>query len=82
MNISYENLDDSLSKRLLKISFKLEKILEFIGKIGAWLSLPLIAIIIFPISLIFFGINNLATILIFLFVYSTLLIFISYNKLK
>ena len=42
----------------------------------------LIAIIIFPISLIFFGINNLATILIFLFVYSTLLIFISYNKLK
>jgi TRAP-type mannitol/chloroaromatic compound transport system permease small subunit len=49
MNISYESLDEGLSKTLLKVSSKLEKILEFIGKIGAWLSLPLIAIIIFDI---------------------------------
>ena len=49
MNISYESLDAGLSKTLLKISFKLEKILEFVGKIGAWLSLPLIGIIIFDI---------------------------------
>ena len=49
MNISYENLDAGLSKTLLNISFKLEKILVFVGKIGAWLSLPLIAIIIFDI---------------------------------
>ena len=49
MNISYESLDDGLSKTLLKISLKLENILVFIGKIGAWLSLPLIGIIIFDI---------------------------------
>ena len=49
MNISYENLDAGLSKTLLNISFKLEKFLIFVGKIGAWLSLPLIAIIIFDI---------------------------------
>mgnify|MGYP001448020317 FL=1 len=49
MNISYESLDNGLSKTLLKISFKLENILVFIGKIGAWLSLPLIGIIIFDI---------------------------------
>ena len=49
MNISYESLDAGLSKTLLKISFKLEKILVFVGKIGAWLSLPLIGIIIFDI---------------------------------
>ena len=49
MNISYENLDAGLSKTLLNISFKLEKLLVFVGKIGAWLSLPLIAIIIFDI---------------------------------
>ena len=47
MNISYQNLDNSTAKTLLKISSKLENILEAIGKIGAWLSLPLIGIIIF-----------------------------------
>ena len=49
MNISYQNLDNGLAKTLLKISSKLENILEAIGKLGAWLSLPLIGIIMFDI---------------------------------
>ena len=49
MNISYHNLDNGTAKTLLKISSKLENILVSIGKIGAWLSLPLIGIIIFDI---------------------------------
>ena len=49
MNISYQNLDNGLAKTLLKISPKLENILEAIGKLGAWLSLPLIGIIMFDI---------------------------------
>ncbi|MDB3955308.1 TRAP transporter small permease subunit [Alphaproteobacteria bacterium] len=49
MNISHEKLDNSLGKTLLNISSKLENILVGIGKLGAWLSLPLIAIIIFDI---------------------------------
>ena len=49
MNISYKNLDNGLAKTLLKISSKLENILEAIGKLGAWLSLPLIGIIMFDI---------------------------------
>ena len=49
MNISYQNLDNSLAKTLLKISSKLENILETIGKLGAWLSIPLIGIIMFDI---------------------------------
>ena len=49
MNISYQNLDNGIAKTLLKISSKLENILVAIGKIGAWLSLPLIGIIIFDI---------------------------------
>lgn len=49
MNISYQDLDNGLPKTLLKISFKLQNMLESIGKIGAWLSLPLIGIIIFDI---------------------------------
>ena len=49
MNMSYRDLDNGLAKSLLKISSKLESMLEAVGKIGAWLSLPLIAIIIFDI---------------------------------
>ncbi|HIK87669.1 MAG TPA: hypothetical protein EYG07_04130, partial [Alphaproteobacteria bacterium] len=49
MNISYQNLDNGTAKTLLKISSKLESILEAIGKIGAWLALPLISVIIFDI---------------------------------
>jgi len=49
MNMSYQNLDNGLPKTLLKISFKLQNMLEAIGKIGAWLTLPLIGIIIFDI---------------------------------
>ena len=49
MNISHDKLDNSLGKTLLNISSKLENILVGIGKLGAWLSLPLIAIIIFDI---------------------------------
>ena len=49
MNMSYQDLDNGLPKTLLKISSKLESMLEAIGKIGAWLSLPLIGIIIFDI---------------------------------
>ena len=49
MNISHEKLYNSLGKTLLNISSKLENILVGIGKLGAWLSLPLIAIIIFDI---------------------------------
>jgi len=49
MNISHEKLDNSLGKTLLNISSKLENILVGIGKLGAWLSLPLIAIIMFDI---------------------------------
>ena len=49
MNISYQNLDNGIAKTLLKISSKLENILEAIGKLGAWLSLPLIGIIMFDI---------------------------------
>jgi len=49
MNLSHEKLDNSLGKTLLNISSKLENILVGVGKLGAWLSLPLIAIIIFDI---------------------------------
>jgi len=49
MNMSYRDLDNGLAKSLLKISSKLESMLEAVGKIGAWLSLPLIGIIIFDI---------------------------------
>jgi TRAP-type mannitol/chloroaromatic compound transport system permease small subunit len=49
MNISHEKLDNSLGKTLLNISSKLENILVGVGKLGAWLSLPLIAIIMFDI---------------------------------
>ena len=49
MNMSYQDLDNGLPKTLLKISSKLQSMLEVIGKIGAWLTLPLIAIIIFDI---------------------------------
>ena len=49
MNMSYQDLEKGIPKTLLKISSKLESMLEAIGKIGAWLSLPLIAIIIFDI---------------------------------
>ncbi len=49
MNTSYESLNTGYVKTLLVISNKLEKFLEFVGKIGAWLAIPLIAIIIFDI---------------------------------
>jgi len=49
MNISYQKLDNGIAKTLLNISAKLESILVAIGKLGAWLSLPLIAIIMFDI---------------------------------
>ena len=49
MNISHDKLDNSLGKTLLNISSKLENILVGVGKLGAWLSLPLIAIIMFDI---------------------------------
>jgi len=49
MNISYQKLDNGLAKTLLNISSRLESILVTIGKLGAWLSLPLIAIIMFDI---------------------------------
>ena len=49
MNMSHENLDNGLGKTLLNISSKLENILVGVGKLGAWLSLPLIAIIMFDI---------------------------------
>ena len=49
MNTSYENLNSGSAKILIRISTKLEKFLEFIGKIGAWLAIPLIAIITFDI---------------------------------
>ena len=49
MNISYQKLDNGLAKTLLNISARLESILVAIGKLGAWLSLPLIAIIMFDI---------------------------------
>tara|TARA_B100001059_G_scaffold190644_1_gene193636 strand:+ start:3154 stop:3801 length:648 start_codon:yes stop_codon:yes gene_type:complete len=49
MNLSHEKLDNSLGKTLLNISSKLENILVGVGKLGAWLSLPLIAIIMFDI---------------------------------
>tara|TARA_B110000008_G_scaffold76638_1_gene77998 strand:- start:305 stop:946 length:642 start_codon:yes stop_codon:yes gene_type:complete len=47
--MSHENLDNGLGKTLLNISSKLENILVGVGKLGAWLSLPLIAIIMFDI---------------------------------
>ena len=49
MNLSHEKLDNSLGKTLLNISSKLENILVGVGKLGAWLSIPLIAIIMFDI---------------------------------
>ena len=49
MNISYQKLDNGIAKTLLNISSRLESILVGIGKLGAWLSLPLIAIIMFDI---------------------------------
>ena len=49
MNTSYDSLSTGYAKTLLVISNKLEKFLEFVGKIGAWLAIPLIAIIIFDI---------------------------------
>ena len=49
MSTSYDSLNKGYAKTLLVISNRLEKILEFIGKIGAWLAIPLIAIIIFDI---------------------------------
>tara|TARA_B100000686_G_scaffold104414_1_gene111687 strand:+ start:54448 stop:55101 length:654 start_codon:yes stop_codon:yes gene_type:complete len=49
MHTSYESINSGSAKILIKISAKLEKFLEFVGKIGAWLALPLIAIIIFDI---------------------------------
>jgi TRAP-type mannitol/chloroaromatic compound transport system permease small subunit len=49
MNISYQKLDNGIAKTLLNISSRLESILVAIGKLGAWLSLPLIAIIMFDI---------------------------------
>ncbi len=48
-NISYQKLDNGIAKTLLNISARLESILVAIGKLGAWLSLPLIAIIMFDI---------------------------------
>ena len=49
MKTSYENLNSGYAKILLIVSNKLESFLEFIGKIGAWLAIPLIGIIIFDI---------------------------------
>ena len=49
MNTSYESINSRPAKILIKISTKLEKFLEFVGKIGAWLAIPLIAIITFDI---------------------------------
>ena len=49
MNAPYDNLNTGFTKTLLQISLKLEKILSFIGMIGAWCALPLIGIIIFDI---------------------------------
>jgi len=49
MNISYQKLDNGIAKTLLNISARLESILVAIGKLGAWLSLPLIALIMFDI---------------------------------
>ena len=49
MNISYQKLDNGIAKTLLNVSARLESILVAIGKLGAWLSLPLIAIIMFDI---------------------------------
>ena len=49
MNTSYDSLNSGYAKVLLVISNKLENFLEFIGKIGAWLAIPLIGIIIFDI---------------------------------
>ena len=43
MSTSYDSLNKGYAKTLLVISNRLEKILEFIGKIGAWLAIPLIA---------------------------------------
>jgi TRAP-type mannitol/chloroaromatic compound transport system permease small subunit len=60
--MSYQDLNNSLAKTLLKISSKLESRLEAIGKIGAWLTLPLIAIIIFDIIIAIKGSVNHAPI--------------------
>ncbi len=49
MKTSYNNLNSGYAKTLLIVSDKLESFLEFIGKIGAWLAIPLIGIIIFDI---------------------------------
>ena len=49
MSAPYDNLNAGLTKTLLKISLKLEKLLSFIGMIGAWCALPLITIIMFDI---------------------------------
>ena len=49
MNAPYDNLNTGFTKTLLQISLKLEKILSFIGMIGAWCALPLIGIIMFDI---------------------------------
>ena len=49
MPTSVKNLTPSKAKLFLSLSNKLDMFLSFVGKIGAWCAIPLIAIIIFDI---------------------------------
>ena len=49
MSASENNISSGIEKSLLSISSKLDYFLSFMGKIGAWMAIPLITIIIFDI---------------------------------
>ena len=49
MSSSENNISSGLEKSLISLSSKLDTFLSFMGKIGAWCAIPLIAIIIFDI---------------------------------
>lgn len=49
MSSSENNISSGIEKSLLSISSKLDYFLCFMGKIGAWMAIPLITIIIFDI---------------------------------
>ena len=49
MSSSENNISSGLEKSLIGLSSKLDAFLSFMGKIGAWCAIPLIAIIIFDI---------------------------------
>ena len=49
MSSSENNISSGLEKFLIGLSSKLDAFLSFMGKIGAWMAIPLIAIIIFDI---------------------------------